>query len=98
LIRAWRYAPAVTAGEVPPDIAVCRELASALRAGDDSTAAGLAARAGIPHAVIGAGFDAGPADVVCCQEVFTYWHLWLLVRQSRSATSQTTSDCAHGCP
>ncbi len=32
-----------------PDIAVCRELASALRAGDDSAAAGLAARAGIPH-------------------------------------------------
>ncbi len=34
---------------VLPDIAVCRELASALRAGDDSTAAGLAARAGIPR-------------------------------------------------
>jgi hypothetical protein len=31
-----------------PDITVCRELASALRAGDDSAAAGLAARAGIP--------------------------------------------------
>jgi hypothetical protein len=39
----------VTAGEVPPDIAVCRELASALRAGDDSAAAGLATRAGIPR-------------------------------------------------
>ena len=26
------------------------------------------------YAVIGAGFDAGDADVVCCQEVFTYWH------------------------
>ena len=32
-----------------PDIAVCRELASALRAGDDLAAAGLAARAGIPR-------------------------------------------------
>ena len=32
-----------------PDIAICRELASALRAGDDSAAAGLAARAGIPR-------------------------------------------------
>jgi hypothetical protein len=32
-----------------PEIAVCRELAKALRAGDDSAAAGLAARAGIPH-------------------------------------------------
>src|SRR5262249_59418153 len=32
-----------------PDIAVCRELASALRAGDDSAAAGLAERAGIPQ-------------------------------------------------
>jgi hypothetical protein len=39
----------VTAGEALPDIAVCRELASALRAGDDSTAAVLAARAGIPR-------------------------------------------------
>jgi len=37
-IRAWRYAPAVTAGEVLPDIAICRELASALRAGNDSAA------------------------------------------------------------
>ena len=34
--------------EVPPDMAICRELASALRAGDDSAAAGLAGRAGIP--------------------------------------------------
>ena len=32
-----------------PEIAVCRELATALRAGDDSAAAGLAARAGIPR-------------------------------------------------
>ena len=31
------------------EIAVCRELATALRAGDDSAAAGLAARAGIPR-------------------------------------------------
>ncbi len=38
----------MTAGEVLPDIAVCRELASALRTGDDAVAAGLAARAGIP--------------------------------------------------
>ena len=44
-----RYAPAVTAGEVLPYISACRELASALRAGDDSAAAGLAARAGIPR-------------------------------------------------
>lgn len=39
----------VTAGEVLPDLTVCRELASALRAGDDSAAAGLAARAGLPR-------------------------------------------------
>jgi hypothetical protein len=39
----------VTAGETLPDVAVCRELASALRAGDDSAAAGLAVRAGIPR-------------------------------------------------
>ena len=36
------------------------------------------------YAVIGAGFDAGDADVVCCQEVLTYWHLRLLMRQMRS--------------
>jgi endonuclease/exonuclease/phosphatase (EEP) superfamily protein YafD len=36
------------------------------------------------YAVIGAGFDAGDADVVCCQEVFTYWHLRLLARRMRS--------------
>ncbi|HET9966834.1 MAG TPA: endonuclease/exonuclease/phosphatase family protein, partial [Streptosporangiaceae bacterium] len=35
-------------------------------------------------AAIGAGFDAGDADVVCCQEVFTYWHLRLLVRRMGS--------------
>jgi hypothetical protein len=38
----------VTAGEVLPDVAVCRELASVLRAGDDAAATGLAVRAGIP--------------------------------------------------
>src|SRR5437763_16666338 len=36
------------------------------------------------YAAIGAGFDAGDADVVCCQEVLTYWHLRLLVRGMRS--------------
>jgi endonuclease/exonuclease/phosphatase (EEP) superfamily protein YafD len=40
----------------------------------------LAAR----YAVIGAEFEAGQADVVCFQEVFTYWHLWLLTRRMRS--------------
>ena len=49
LIRSGRYAPAVTAGETLPDVAACRELASALRAGDDAAAAGLAVRAGIPR-------------------------------------------------
>ena len=39
----------MTAGEVLPDLSACRELASALRAGDDSAAAGLAARTGIPR-------------------------------------------------
>jgi len=36
------------------------------------------------YAVIGAGFDAGDADVICCQEVITYWHLRLLARRMRS--------------
>jgi hypothetical protein len=40
----------------------------------------LAAR----YAVIGTGFDTEDADVVCCQEVLTYWHLRLLVRRMRS--------------
>ena len=44
------------------------------------TGSQLAAR----YAAIGAGFDAGDADVVCCQEVLTYWHLRLLVRRMRS--------------
>jgi sphingomyelin phosphodiesterase 2 len=36
------------------------------------------------YAVIGAEFEAGQADLVCFQEVFTYWHLWLLARRMRS--------------
>jgi sphingomyelin phosphodiesterase 2 len=36
------------------------------------------------YGAVGAGFDAGDADVVCCQEVFTYWHLRRLVRRMRS--------------
>ena len=36
------------------------------------------------YAVIGAGFEAGDADVACGQEVLTYWHLRLLVRAMRS--------------
>jgi hypothetical protein len=36
------------------------------------------------YAVIAAGFDAGDVDVACFQEVFTYWHLRLLVRRMRS--------------
>jgi sphingomyelin phosphodiesterase 2 len=40
----------------------------------------LAAR----YAVIGAELDAGDADVVCFQEVLTWWHLRLLARWMRS--------------
>jgi sphingomyelin phosphodiesterase 2 len=36
------------------------------------------------YAMAGAGFDGGDADVVCFQEVFTYWHLRLLTRGMRS--------------
>ena len=36
------------------------------------------------YAVIGAALDAGDADVACFQEVFTWWHLWLLARRMRS--------------
>jgi endonuclease/exonuclease/phosphatase family metal-dependent hydrolase len=36
------------------------------------------------YAVIGAEFEGGPADVVCFQEVLSYWHLWLLARRMRS--------------
>ena len=39
----------MNAGETLPDLAVCGQLASALRAGDDPAAAGLAARAGLPR-------------------------------------------------
>lgn len=45
-----RYAPAVTAGDaLLPDMDVARELASALRAGDDSVATALAARVAVPR-------------------------------------------------
>jgi sphingomyelin phosphodiesterase 2 len=40
----------------------------------------LAAR----YAVIGAGFEASDADVVCVQEVFSYWHLRMLARRMPS--------------
>jgi len=53
----------VTAGEILPDISACRELASALRAGDDP-AAGLAARAGIPQWLLTLGIPAGPRRTV----------------------------------
>jgi endonuclease/exonuclease/phosphatase family metal-dependent hydrolase len=36
------------------------------------------------YAMIGTEFEAGTADVVCFQEVFTYWHLRLLARRMRS--------------
>lgn len=36
------------------------------------------------YAVIGAEVEAGDADVVCFQEVFTWWHLRLLARRMRS--------------
>jgi hypothetical protein len=36
------------------------------------------------YAVIGAEFEAGQADVVCFQEVFTYWHLRLRARRMPS--------------
>lgn len=42
------------------------------------------ARLAARYAVIGARLDAGDADVVCLQEVFTWWHLRLLVRRMRS--------------
>jgi sphingomyelin phosphodiesterase 2 len=40
----------------------------------------LAAR----YELIGAGFETGDADVVCVQEVFTYWHLGMLARRMPS--------------
>ena len=46
------------------------------------------------YAAIGAGFDAGDADVVCCQEVLTYWHLRLLVRRMRRTPVASTSASA----
>lgn len=36
------------------------------------------------YAAIGAGLDSGGADVVCFQEVFTWWHLRSLARRMRS--------------
>lgn len=42
------------------------------------------ARLAARYAVTGARLDAGDADVVCFQEVLTWWHLRLLVRRMRS--------------
>jgi len=36
------------------------------------------------YAAIGAALESGDADVACLQEVFSWWHLWLLARQMRS--------------
>ena len=36
------------------------------------------------YAVIGEAIDVGAADVVCFQEVFSWWHLRLLARRMRS--------------
>lgn len=36
------------------------------------------------YAAIGAAFEAGDADVVCVQEVFSYWHLRMLARRMPS--------------
>lgn len=44
------------------------------------TGSRLAAR----YSVIGERADAGDADVVCFQEIFTWWHLRLLTRRMRS--------------
>jgi sphingomyelin phosphodiesterase 2 len=43
------------------------------------------------YAVIGTGFDAGNADVICCQEVLTYWHLRLLVPRARRRIASISS-------
>jgi sphingomyelin phosphodiesterase 2 len=36
------------------------------------------------YAAIGAALESGDADVACLQEVFSWWHLWLLARRMRS--------------
>ncbi|MBV9448060.1 MAG: endonuclease/exonuclease/phosphatase family protein [Streptosporangiaceae bacterium] len=41
-------------------------------------------RLAMRYAAIGAELEAGDADVVCFQEIFTYWHLRLLARRMRS--------------
>jgi endonuclease/exonuclease/phosphatase family metal-dependent hydrolase len=62
--------------------------------GEQLTVASLNTR-GIPltgsrlasrYETIGRAFEAGEADVVCFQEVFTYWHLRLLARRMVSFT------------
>ena len=79
----WRAHPAAATGVAARVRCVSGELltiASLNTRGIPLTGSQLAER----YAVIGAGFDAGDADAVCCQEVFTYWHLRLLVRRMRS--------------
>ena len=66
--------------------------------GEQLTVASLNTR-GIPltgsrlasrYEAIGTAFEAGEADVVCFQEVFTYWHLRLLARRMVSFAQVTT--------
>lgn len=44
----------------------------------------LGSRLAARYEVIGAEFEAGDADVVCVQEVFTHWHLRLLAQRMPS--------------
>jgi len=51
----------------------------------------LGSRLARRYAVIGTEFEAGRADVVCLQEVLTFWHLWLLARRMPSFRHVSTS-------
>ena len=50
------------------------------------------------YTVIATEFEAGRADVVCFQEVFTYWHLRLLARRMPSFRHVSYRPSAIGRP
>ncbi len=65
---------------MPEQLAVRLSVASLNTRGIPIRGSRLASR----YAVIGTEFEAGRADVVCFQEVFSYWHLRLLARRMPS--------------
>ena len=93
LPRTWRLA----AGMV---IAMAEQLAGRLNVASFNTWGIhiLGSRLASRYTAIGTEFEAGRADVVCFQEVFTYWQLRLLARRMPSFRHVSYRPSALGQP